>query len=238
MSKLLLDALDRCAAAGKPARLWLRDDDAVDPSPALDRLLQMTGAVPVTLAVIPALSGQALADRLADQHQVTVAVHGWSHQNHAGAGEKKQELGLHRPLATLLDDLARGFAHLSSLHGPRFAPVLVPPWNRIAPEVVEGLSAIGFRALSVFGKEFPAPVRVVNTHVDPIDWHGTRSARPLPDLMQELADAIQQGGPIGVLTHHLVHDAALWAFLDQLFEITRGHPGCSWVALQDLILEA
>lgn len=238
IGRALLETLDRCAEAGQPARLWLRDDDAVEPTPALHRLLRMAEGVPLTLAVIPAHTGQALADRLADAPQVAVAVHGWSHQNHAGMGEKKQELGLHRPADRVLDDLARGFGHLSALHGPRFAPVLVPPWNRIAPKVVAGLSAIGFRALSVFGPEKPAPLRLLNTHVDPIDWHGSRSARAASVVMEELASAIARGGPVGLLTHHLVHDAALWTLLQELFRITQSHPGCRWVSLAELMSEA
>ena len=240
MSEAFLQTLDRCAETGRPARLWLRDDDAVAPSGALDRLLRLTNAaeIPVTLAVIPAHSGQALADRLRYERRVTVAVHGWSHQNHARAGEKKQELGAHRPVATVLGELQRGFAALSAWHGPRFQPVLVPPWNRIAPEVVAGLPDLGFRAVSVFGVEKPAPLQLVNTHIDPIDWHGTGGGRPLPELMDALALAVAQGGPVGVLTHHLVHDAAVWAFLAKIIAMTRAHPGCRWVALPNLMRES
>ncbi|MDZ4135094.1 MAG: glycosyl transferase family 28, partial [Paracoccaceae bacterium] len=84
----LTQALDARAKAGNPARFWLRDDDAVAPTGALDRLLDMTGAqgVPLTLAVIPAPSGAQLAARLAQEAGVIVAVHGWSHQNHAPDG--------------------------------------------------------------------------------------------------------------------------------------------------------
>jgi len=238
MTNAFLRALDHCAEAGKPVRLWLRDDDAVVPSPALNQLLAMTDGLPVTLAVIPAFSGQALADRLADAPGVGVAVHGWSHANHAPAGEKKQELGPHRPVAQVLADLARGHAHLHALYGPRLVPVLVPPWNRVAPGVASALPGIGFRALSVFGPAKPAPLPLINTHVDPIDWHGTRSARPITVLLDEMAVAVKAGGPVGVLTHHLVHDAAIWEFLAQLFAMTRGHPGCRWVALPDLIQDA
>ena len=58
----LVEELARWQRAGRKAELWLRDDDAVDPTPALDRLLDLTGefAVPVTLAVIPALTDEKL----------------------------------------------------------------------------------------------------------------------------------------------------------------------------------
>ena len=35
----LLDEIDRRQNTGRPLRLWLRDDDAVEPTPALERLL-------------------------------------------------------------------------------------------------------------------------------------------------------------------------------------------------------
>jgi peptidoglycan/xylan/chitin deacetylase (PgdA/CDA1 family) len=237
MRNAFLKALDRHADRGKPARLWLRDDDAVDPGPALDQLLRMTAAapVPVTLAVIPAFSGKAMADRLATEPHVTVAVHGWSHRNYAGPEEKKQELGAHRPAAEVFNELKRGFDQLAALHGPQFAPVLVPPWNRISPEVVAGLPGLGFEALSVFGPETPEPLKIINTHVDLIDWHGTRGGRPSAILLEELASALESGTPVGLLTHHLVHDAAAWDFLADLFKMTATHPGCRWTALPDLI---
>lgn len=238
MTQSLLRALDQRAANGSPAQLWLRDDDAVSPTPALDHLLRLAEAakVPVTLAVIPAHSGAELASRLATAQAVSVAVHGWSHSNHAPESEKKQELGPHRPVADVLGELARGFNHLSALHGDQFTPVLVPPWNRIAPQVVAGLPALGFKALSVFGPEATAPLPLFNTHVDVIDWHGTRAGRADDVLMQEIAQAMLRGdAPIGLLTHHLVHDAQVWGFLERLFALTADHPGCRWVGLPQLI---
>ena len=37
-----------------------------------------------------------------------------------------------------------------------------------------------------------------------------------------------QDSPIGLLTHHLVHDAAAWALMELIFEATAGKPGCAW----------
>ncbi len=39
---------------------------------------------------------------------VAVATHGWWHENHAGKGEKKQELGDHRLLKVVLHELDEG----------------------------------------------------------------------------------------------------------------------------------
>ncbi len=232
----LIRALDVRAEAGDPVRLWLRDDDAVVPSAPLDRLLALAGGiVPLTLAVIPAETGAALAARLVDAAGVSVAVHGWAHRNHAPLGEKTAELGAHRPARVVLEEAGRGLRHLSALHGARLVPLMVPPWNRIAPAVVAGLRDEGFRALSVFGPEAPAPLTVVNTHVDVIDWRGSRGGKPEAVLVAEILARMQSGGAVGILTHHLVHDAAVWTFLERLIAATRAHPGCRWVAVERLI---
>ncbi|EJZ19238.1 hypothetical protein RCCGEPOP_21362, partial [Rhizobium sp. Pop5] len=98
--------LDRWQAAGRVARLWLRDDDAIEPTPDLEMLMALTGEsqVPLTLAVIPGLTGEALAARLAEEANIAVAVHGWSHTNHAGPEGKKQELGGERPVEIVLGE--------------------------------------------------------------------------------------------------------------------------------------
>lgn len=245
LAKPLLDEIVRRAEAGNPLRLWLRDDDAVEPTPALDRLLALTGRhnVPVLLAVIPAFTQEALAARLREAPHAAVAVHGWAHRSHAGPGEKNQELGAHRPAETVLGELADGVRHLSALHAGRFVPMLVPPWNRIAPAVIAGLPALGFRTLSVFGPEeetrerfrkacgepFPAGLTLLNTHVDIIDWRGTRGGRPAAAVIADLVALSRvHAGPIGLLTHHLVHDEAAWDLMDLIFEATAGRADCHW----------
>ncbi len=230
----LMRELDRWQAAGRIADFWLRDDDATEPSPALDRLLALCAGhgAPVTLAVIPAPTGDALVQRLATAPLAEVAVHGWAHVNHAPPSEKKQELGGHRPASVVLAELQQGFAKLQGLHAARFAPLLVPPWNRIDRALLPELGGLGFRALSVFGPEKGGAMLEINTHVDLIDWHGTRGGRPPEALVAEIVAQLQEmettGGVMGFLTHHLVHDETAWAFCAALLSITAGHPACRW----------
>lgn len=168
-----------------------------------------------------------------------VAVHGWSHTNYATEKEKKQELGSHRDLSIVLDELQSGLEKLHDLHGRRFVPMLVPPWNRIDANVVQGLADLGYRALSVFGPEKDAVPPCLNTHVDVIDWHGSRGGREDDILFAETAARILQtaehGGTTGILTHHLVHDDNVWRFLKRLFEITGKHPAARWRSSAELI---
>jgi peptidoglycan/xylan/chitin deacetylase (PgdA/CDA1 family) len=239
--KPLIEALDRRAEIGDPLQLWLRDDDAVEPSAPLDRLLELTQRhqVPLVLAVIPAFTGHALQERLASAGAVEVVVHGWSHRNYAGVGEKSQELGQHRPTGAVLDELARGHALLAGLYDTRFVPMLVPPWNRIDQQVVANLPALGFESLSVFGPEKPAPLKMLNTHVDIIDWRGTRGGRSVDAVVADLVSSSRtHRGPLGLLTHHLVHDAAAWDLMELILEATARHAGCEWRSARDLMAQS
>ena len=83
--------LDRWVEAGRSVQLWLRDDDAVAPSPALSRLSDLAERfeAPVLLAVIPMLAEPALAAALARMPLLQPCQHGVRHQNHAPPREKK-----------------------------------------------------------------------------------------------------------------------------------------------------
>lgn len=239
----LVSALDAWRAEGRAADFWLRDDDAVAPTEALSRLLDLCGRhrIPATLAVIPAHAVPQLAQGLAGLDDVRVALHGWSHENHAPPDEKKQELGPHRAAEVVLAELATGVERLRAMFGPRFVPVLVPPWNRIDKALLPRLAGIGIGALSVFGPEKSGALPVVNTHADIMDWHGTRGCRPAGDVIADMVRRLDTmraaGGSMGLLTHHLVHDEAAWIFLEEMFAVTAGHPGCRWRSLPDLVSE-
>lgn len=236
--------LEAWSAAGRIARFWWRDDDATAPSAPLDRLLTLAGDVPLALAVIPSTATEALADRLATADIVTVLQHGIAHINHAVPPAKKAELGADRPAAALATALDAGRRRLEALFGRRFRPVLVPPWNRIADDLVALLPQAGFIGLSTAGprrQAEPVPgLRQVNSHLDPIDWHGTRRCRPVGDLIAEtvrLLASRRRGGldePVGLLTHHLLDDPATERFAADLADLVRTHPAAAWVSAGDL----
>lgn len=241
-----LDAeLARWRDAGREAVLWWRDDDAVDATPALERLLELqhaTGAA-LSLAVVPAHATEALAERLAGEPAVDVLQHGYAHVNHAGAGEKKAELGLNRPAMIVLGDLGTGWMALERLFGARALNVLVPPWNRIAPPLVPALPEIGFRGLSTFGARPRAePVRgfrQVNTHLDLIDWKGGRGFVGIDAALDTLVRALQTSRtttaePVGLLSHHLAMDAGAWDFLLSMLGRARTMPGLNIKPAHDL----
>ncbi len=238
--RLLQDALNKRKDEGSPVQFWLRDDDAVEPTKALDTLLELTQryGVPVTLAVIPAFAGDSLAKRLLLADHATVAVHGWAHKNYAPPGEKKQELGVHRPVDVVFDELKRGYTDLKLRYDTQFVPLLVPPWNRIDQAITERLPSLGFQGLSTFSNQTSSAIPVLNTHVDVMDWKGSRGGKPSADLIDELLVLIKSSrAPIGILTHHLVHDDVVWQFLHELFSTTAKHEGASWMPIDKLLPE-
>ena len=237
--------LDAWAQAGMTARVWLRDDDASVPTPALDRLarLTMAHAIPVTLAVIPLPAGDELLAQIDQWRLFDVAVHGYAHQNHARPGEKKCELLAARG-GVMLEELLAAAKKLQGLFRHKFLAMLVPPWNRIDSEIIASLPACGYSSLSVHGwpeqLSSSRDIKQLNVQVDIIDWQGSRGGKPVLDLAGELSVALgqarQRGGcPVGILTHHLVHDDRAWVFLESLFEFTCRHNAIEWTSARTLL---
>jgi hypothetical protein len=240
----VLRELDLWAKAGQIARLWLRDDDAISTTPALDRLMELSAKhhTPILLGVIPMLARPCLVQRLAGCPHITVAMHGIWHQNHAMAGQKKQELPPELGRHAILERLRLGRSRLVGLFGEPAGAWYIPPWNRIAPEAAALLPEVGFTALSCFAAAasgIPALAQR-NTHVDLMNWQAGRTGKPpsqvAAELARELARARTEGfRPVGVLAHHLDHDENAWRSLASLLEITSAHANATWVTSGDLM---
>ena len=243
--QVLDDEVARWRDAGRDAKLWWRDDDAADTGAALDRLLglQRETAVPLALAVVPARATPALAERLATVPAIDVLQHGYAHANHALPPDKKSELGAHRPAMLVLGELGTGRMALERLFAARALPVLVPPWNRIAPALVPALPEIGFTGLSAFTarrREEPVKnLRQINTHVDVINWKDRRSFVGHDVAVAALVEALRHSRsatsePVGVLSHHLAMDEGAWDFLRSLWGRAIMLPGVKLCSARDL----
>lgn len=240
--EILYRELDEWNYAGTAATLWWRDDDVQSPSAELDRLTDLAQkyAIPLALAVIPQGMQSALAVHLNSLPTVTVLQHGFCHANHAPSGEKKAELGDHRAVSAMHDELVSGFAMLKRDFAEQFIAVLVPPWNRITPKLMDGLTPSGLVGLSQFGarsvRQPVCGVGVVNTHVDIIDWKqhkrfvGAQLAvqAMVAHLRGRRLGQFDHAEPTGLLTHHLVHDADCWRFLARLVAVLDEHPAVQW----------
>jgi hypothetical protein len=223
-------ALDAVAEQGKAIRLWWRDDDAGRDDAALERLLELAEqrALPVALAVVPVWLETSAQARIAASTQATVLQHGYAHANHALAGSKSCEL-CERDIGSIVSELVRGRQALVDAFGGTFLAVLVPPWNRIDPRLIERLAACGFCGLSTYGRRVAAEpasgLRQVNAHLDPIDWHGDRLFVGEVAALERLIAVLDPDEPIGILSHHLAMDEPGWRFLDQLLGMLAAHPG-------------
>lgn len=208
-------------ARRKPV-FWLRDDDAVTVTPALERLLSF--GVPVALAVIPDLAEPSLFKK-----DVAFLQHGCDHRNRAAAGEKKTEFPARESIADALERLRASHERLVSIGGERVLPVVAPPWNRMRRELAAELPRIGIRGLSGYGPEESIPgVRQINTQVDIVAWHEGR--RFIGEEAAMRLAMSRNDKPVGWLTHHAVHDESAWTFLERLFALR----GPRWVSAAEL----
>lgn len=246
---LLTRELDAWIGLDAKAELWWRDDDAAEPCVELDHLFRLSAehAVPCGLAAVPAKAGEPLRKNISGQHDIWVLQHGWAHINHAEKGQGAWELGLHRPMSVVLEELRNGMVKLRQLFKSRFLPVLVPPWNNVNSEILPYLPVMGFQGLST-GYVLPRPVppgglRVVDAHCDLLSWKtkpatfaGAQKCVKLivAHLRDKRAGAVAPDEPTGVLTHHQAMDPDAWAFLDTLMSLVNAHPAGVWVSPADI----
>ncbi len=240
--------LDAWGEEARLATFWWRDDDATDATKELEVLLGVSADldIPISIAVIPRPATDTLAQRLNGRQRIGVLQHGFDHVNHAPPDEKKSEYGAHRPVERMLAELAAGRSALRPFTA--CLDVLTPPWNRIDATLLPRLPGHGYSAVSTFGpRPMPSPtpgLRQVNTHVDPVNWRGHREflgvrtvlARLVEHLSARRRKAVDPDEPTGLLTHHWIHDAETWRFIERLCERTRDHPAARWMHAREVFV--
>lgn len=244
--QLIEAELDRWVDEGRVASFWWRDDDAGDTSWPLDRLLGLSIAhqAPLALAVIPARLTEALAHRVAETPEIYVMQHGWSHDNRAREPERMTELSDDWETGDADHWLGEGRRRLDAAFGPRFLPVMVPPWNRMGNATARRLADRAYAAISGLGARHgtePGPPRL-NIHVDIINWETRRFGGDAPVLgvtQKHLTDrrtrVIDGAEVTGIMSHHQFHDKECWQFLDRFAALVGRHPGAAWVSPADLL---
>lgn len=225
--------LDRFGVA--KAQFWWRDDDAVAATPQLLRLVSLCDELdlPLSVAVIPARAVPDLAPVLngSSRRFVSILVHGWNHENYAAPGEPKAEFARRRRLPEVAQQLIEGRRRLESQFGAGVLPVLVPPWNRLSPHLIDAVRDAGFTHVSLEGDFTRLGIRGLNVHTDVMDWNagvGVRAGRLVGDLISALRlrrfGVIERCAPIGILTHHAAHDEWAWSLTTTLLKRLRRHP--------------
>lgn len=236
-------------AAGVACTFWWRDDDLVADSPALRRLaaLSQRHQAAVLVAVIPAQADAALAHAAeAGMPTLVFCQHGWGHVNHAAPDQPSSEFGPARAPDAALADLTQGCERMRALFGQRFLPVMVPPWNKLAPALAARLPELGLHGLSQYLAEPAVEVERlvrVDTHLDIVDWRDGGGVCDPAALVARLVAVLQmrRSGqlrePVGILSHHRVMADGSWRFLDQLLAETRQYAGVRWLHPNEVFQE-
>ncbi|MEM7564135.1 MAG: polysaccharide deacetylase family protein [Pseudomonadota bacterium] len=238
----LRQELDRWQALDLEAEFWWRDDDAVDVTPELKQLCQLSAqySAPLSLAVIPKLLQPGLASYLNQYRSVNVLQHGFAHISHATQGERKLELGGNWETEQALSSLTQGRTLLSATFPKQFVSVMVPPWNRIGKDIAEALAQSDYLGISTMKARKSALInqrlKVVNTHLDPIHWRhrgGFLGTYPCIAILIQHLIAKRSGyrdpeEPTGLLTHHLVQNKSVWRFTEKLLDFLNQHPAAKW----------
>jgi hypothetical protein len=238
----------RWRAAGRTARLWWRDDDASAPSAALDRLLKTAQQtrVPLTLAVVPSGDMPGLAARLNHVPGVCVVQHGVDHQNRR-TGDAAGEFPGDWTQAQLQSALLQGWGRLQRL--PNILAVFTPPWNDVHPRLEAALRSLGYDGWSAHGwlgdQGGGAELARADVHLDLLRWRGGARFRGRARLLDSLAAEMRRrreaglwDAPIGLLTHHLVHDEAAWRFLGAFQHWSLRQRELTWIGLPEVVREA
>jgi hypothetical protein len=254
--------LDLWSRQGLTARFWIRDDDASERSAPLARLDALAQRFDVTigLAVIPGTMHPDLPDYLNDLQNFRPMCHGWRHINH-GPRNRPGEFGGDRPLAQLVQD-AQAARKVFVHHFRRTHPIFVPPFNRISPALTRLLPDLGFAAVSAipsrlsrellglqarigwiprFKLPWLSATPRIDVQIDLIDWKAKTAvdsaviARALVHQLRgrRKAGQAQSSSPIGLLTHHLAHDAAIWRLCDELLDMLRRQDAVEFIDLAE-----
>jgi hypothetical protein len=183
--------------------------------------------------------------------------HGWKHINH-GSRSRPAEFGRERPLTQLLQD-AVAARKVFVRHFREARPIFVPPFKRISNALTRRLPNIGFAAVSAIPSRLSRGIlelraRIgsipqfkllplwatprIDVHIDLIDWRAHTAvenriiARGLAQQLRGRRMA-EPGAPIGLLTHHLVHDGPIWRLCDEVLEVLRSHAAVEFLDLAD-----
>lgn len=208
--------------AGYRPRFWWRDDDARVPSIALAKLLGLSKRynAPLTLATVPDGDMAAIAALVGDDQAIEIAIHGFRHENRTEPGQPSGEVIDDDTVEQVSAALAAAKAQFNQAGLSPSA--FVPPWNNLHPTLEKALIIQGLE-LSCHGqlrKTSQGPLRV-DTHLDLMRWKPAARFRGTLRLALRarrlLAMRRKQGAwdePVGILSHHLDHDAATWMFLE------------------------
>ena len=219
--------------------LWWRDDDSREPTWRLDRLLEIRRDLPLTLAVIPDVDLSPLANRLAAAANVNVAQHGVDHTNKLAPGGPRSEFAASATQQAIDTAVAAGRARMAAAGLPPLT--FVPPWNEPSDRLITAIAEAKYNSYSIgVNGHARGGLKHIGAQVDILRWKDKphfKGRRRVFDAIREQLEARRKRGafdePLGILTHHLVHDEAAWRFIEWFVAFTR--PRFDWRSLSELI---
>jgi hypothetical protein len=223
--------------AWKSPILWWRDDDAREPTWKLKRLLHVRDSLPLTLAVIPDGNMQELASHLKGVEGITIAQHGVDHENRLRAGGPRSEFPEWTQQEEINAAVASGRARMTA--AGLNPGLFVPPWNEPTDMQLTAVAAVGYDTYSIGVNGAPRNgLKHVGAQVDVLRWKGEprfRGRRRIFDALRKQLERRRESGqfdePIGILTHHLVHDEKTWDFLEWFVEFST--PRFDWRSIDE-----
>ncbi len=241
---LLQHAITKGLANGTgKARLFFRADDIAVPGKQFTQLIESFRDInlPLCLAVVPTWLTPSRFNALQDitgkkSSQWCWHQHGWLHKNHETTG-KKQEFGTARSAHKQLQDLQNGKNRLQHIMDESFSLFFTPPWNRCSMDTLNGLHALGFKAISRSRNARPdAPSNLPDLQIN-IDIHTRKEPDPkqsLNALLSELEQGISSGTG-GIMIHHQRMNQTAFYFLKLLLTTIRATPQIEAVSFSELL---
>ena len=216
-------------------KVWWRDDDCIEPTKELDKLIKISkeNQAPISLAVIPKFCVKELKEVLAPHSQIEVLQHGIAHLNQASSGQKKCEFPDTLVPEKTSQDIMQGKLKLSTLFAEQFTPIFVPPWNRYSTKHLNLIHKSNFKKISGYGHS--QDPFYFNTHFDLINWKQGRSLIEENQAIELFQEITTLDSTIGLLSHHLVHDQAIWNFIEFLIPFLKGFDNVSFVSAKESI---
>lgn len=168
--------LNRWARDGLKLPVWWRDDDAIEDTKQLHRLLELSAdqSVPLALACVPMNLKPNLLRLLHGKQDISVILHGWSHENNSGTGRSPSEFPDAASSSQDIEKIRQGVKILSNAFSNQFVPVMAPPWHQMNNELIQRLPEAGIHTLSLLGarhaRSDPNNLSRLNVHFSPIDY--------------------------------------------------------------------
>ncbi len=171
--------------------------------------------------------------------RVAVLQHGWQHKNHAARGREEDRA---RRKASALGCASTSFA-AAAIGSARCSrdpsPSSCRPGTASPKMCARRWTRSDFRASRPSARHRQTS-RIRSTRISTFSSGARcagRSPAPRPmrgSLPKSSGGLTAMPEPIGILTHHLVHEEASWALLDELFAMTARHPAARWPEIKEL----